>query len=34
MAERNAVKPRKCDKCGKVLETTAEGIKAHAERCS
>lgn len=33
MAERNAVKPRKCMKCYREIETTAKGIAEHAKAC-
>jgi hypothetical protein len=29
MAERNEKKERKCDTCGKKIQTTAAGIKEH-----
>lgn len=28
-----SIKPRKCDKCGALVETTAKGIQAHSEKC-
>ena len=34
MAERNAVKPRTCQKCLQTFETTAVGIKDHAVKCN
>lgn len=34
MAQRNEVKPRKCDCCLEMIETTAQGIKDHAATCN
>ena len=33
MAERNALKPRKCDFCSEDIITDAKGIKKHAVAC-
>lgn len=33
MAERNDVKLRLCKKCEQEIESTAKGIKAHADAC-
>lgn len=33
MAERKAIKPRRCRKCGKAIETDARGIETHAANC-
>lgn len=34
MAERNAMKPRKCDHCGKTDPQTAKQLKMHAYLCA
>ena len=33
MAERNAMKPRKCSKCQKTLMMNAKQIQEHAREC-
>lgn len=33
MSQKNQVKPRLCEKCGKRIDTTAAGIKEHATFC-